>query len=227
MKNIPSILGRIVSGLLSTMLPYRPTQRAKNEWERQYASSYWSRLKKLDELARYSVIVGYCHYFKLVPSILDVGCGEGVFLENFLPNKYARYIGIDLSQEAIRLASKSQDDKTFFVCSDATIWTTHEQFDIIIFNECLYYFSYPLSVVRMYERFLNKNGIMIVSTHVTDRNKKIWNLIERFYAIKDSTVVTTTSSSASWKIACWKPGGGSVDGQKREPEPVPEIRTAG
>ena len=37
-------------------------------------------------------------------SVLDVGCGEGAISDFLLPQQKARYVGIDISKEAIHLA---------------------------------------------------------------------------------------------------------------------------
>jgi 2-polyprenyl-3-methyl-5-hydroxy-6-metoxy-1,4-benzoquinol methylase len=199
------VLRKLAKSLLFKILPYRPIEVTREDWDAQYTSQSWDHLKQLSELARYSVIVGYSHYFKQAGSILDIGCGEGVLQEKLRPHKYARYVGIDISPEAIWSASIKQEARTFFCCADAKTYNPDNRFDIIIFNECLYYFKNPLYVVRTYERFLKENGLIIVSMYVGDRTKKIWGILENFFTIEDSTLITNRSGT-SWRIACWKMG---------------------
>ena len=70
-------------------------------WEREYASGRWSYLGGVDELAHYSVIVGYYAFLKPGGSVLDVGCGEGILQTRLSPHGYCRYLGIDFAAGAI------------------------------------------------------------------------------------------------------------------------------
>jgi 2-polyprenyl-3-methyl-5-hydroxy-6-metoxy-1,4-benzoquinol methylase len=129
---------------------------------------------------------------------LDVGCGEGI-LQELLSSQYSRYVGIDIAAEAIRRATLKQDEKTIFVTADASKYTPDEQFDIIIFNECLYYFEDPLSIMRRYERFLKEDGIFIVSMYILEKNLGIWRMLEAEYAVMDEVQVSH-KSGISWII---------------------------
>jgi len=80
----------------------------REKWEAEYVRGQWNYIKQLDELARYSVIVGYCCYFRPGGTILDIGCGEGILQERLSPCQYSRYVGIDICAEAIRRALPKQ-----------------------------------------------------------------------------------------------------------------------
>ena len=64
----------------------------KEVWESQYLNGDWIYLRQLEQLARYSVIVGYRQYFKHGCSILDVGCGEGILQEKLSAHGYSGHI---------------------------------------------------------------------------------------------------------------------------------------
>src|SRR5262249_22692250 len=96
-------------------------------------------------------------------------------------------------------------DESKFICSDATTFETTQNFDVIVFNECLYYFADPLDVLMKYEKRLTRRGIMIVSMYEAPRNTKIWDRIEPSRAFTHWTVVTSRSGT-SWKIGCWQIG---------------------
>jgi 2-polyprenyl-3-methyl-5-hydroxy-6-metoxy-1,4-benzoquinol methylase len=185
-------------------LPFRNDRVSRDEWEKQYSNKEWDHLERIDELARYSVIAGYAAYFRKPDSILDIGCGKGILHGKLLPLGFSRYVGIDLSKEAIRSASACNAINTSFLCEDASHYKTDERFDVIIFNECLYYFSDPLELLKRYEQFLREDGLMIASMHDRDKTRALWAAISRRYDLLDSTSVTNRNKT-SWVIACWKP----------------------
>jgi len=127
---------------------------SKEVWQTQYSKGRWDFLDQLDELAHYSILVGHIQYLKPSGSILDIGCGKGILQQKLAPYGYSRYVGIDISDDAIRQASCNEDDKTTFIASDATSYSPTERFDAIVFNEVLYYFDDPLKTVERYERYL-------------------------------------------------------------------------
>lgn len=178
--------------------------------KREYLSGAWDYLRELDELPRFSVVAGYCHHFKEKGKILEIGCGEGILQERLCPSKYSRYAGVDISPEAIRRAAYKQDEKTFFVCEDANIYTPEEPFDAIVFNECLEYFDEPLRIVRRYESFLEQDGIFIVSMFVgidTVRTKRIWKMLEAAYTAEVEARVSN-KKGWSWIIKVFIPSKG-------------------
>jgi 2-polyprenyl-3-methyl-5-hydroxy-6-metoxy-1,4-benzoquinol methylase len=192
---------------LSAILPYQPMNGAKKILDTEYSSGLWDYLRGVNELVRFSVVVGYCHYFKKGGAILEIGCGEGILQERLCPSKYTRYVGVDISSEAIKRATHRQDEKTFFVREDASLYTPNERFDVIIFNECLEYFDNPLSLVQRYETFLEPDGVYIVSMFVgidTVRTKRIWKMLEAVYTVETKTQVTTMPGY-SWIIKVFKP----------------------
>lgn len=62
---------------LCRFLPYEPIRVTSIKWETAYAGGVWDWIGKVDQLSRYSVITGYCHFYKPFANILDLGCGEG------------------------------------------------------------------------------------------------------------------------------------------------------
>lgn len=172
-------------------------------WESQYSGDQWKYMRQLTELARYSVIVGYLHFFKK-GTILDVGCGEGILFRRYRPYGYSKYLGIDISQVAIDNLSNEQDEKTIFIRADVEKYTPIESFDVIVFNESIYYFNDPLEVVGRYIQTLKEDGILIISTYVkSERAISILNRIKATYFLSDE--VQTTHESYSWICSVFVP----------------------
>lgn len=134
---------------------------SKETWERQYQRKDWDFLRDICELPRYSLIAGYIRFFKPAGLILDVGCGEGVLQERLRPEDYSKLIGIDISEVAIRNAQAKAKHHMAYICSPLENYNCREKFDVIIFNEVLYYLRAPETIVQKYQEMLNPGGIFI------------------------------------------------------------------
>jgi 2-polyprenyl-3-methyl-5-hydroxy-6-metoxy-1,4-benzoquinol methylase len=103
-------------------------------------------------------------------SVLDAGCA-GASLSICLNEKFDQYLGIDISQVAISEAKKLTENrkkgpgKIDFVVSDLQAFETSEKFDVIVFNEVLYYLKieYLEKILNHYLNFLLPGGLIIIS----------------------------------------------------------------
>ena len=186
---------------------YEPYRVSTQEWEQQYSIGKWDYMNELKELPRYSIIAGYFQFFKYGGAILDLGCGPGILQDKIGKHAYCRYVGIDISSEAIRQASEKEDDKTTFICADITTYTPEESFDMIVFNEILYYLDTPLDVVKRYEHFVKSNGLFIVSMFVSQTQKpvRIWEQLQHTYSFADETVSINKNWGQSWDCKVLSP----------------------
>lgn len=145
--------------------------------ENRYATGRWDYLRDITESYRYSIIRGCCEYFKSGnPRILDVGCGEGVLQERCT---YSKYVGIDMNSAAIGRAKAREDSKTEFVLSPARDYRARDVFDVIVFNESLYYIQDPIEVFQQYRSYLAADGIVIVCMFQTNLARRIWKVLSR------------------------------------------------
>jgi 2-polyprenyl-3-methyl-5-hydroxy-6-metoxy-1,4-benzoquinol methylase len=167
-------------------------------WEREYRTDKWRYMQGLPELARYSVVVGYVQHLAPQGAVLDLGCGEGILQQRLGRSNYARYVGVDISRIAIAAASARADQKTQFLCADASRYEPGGRFDVIVLNEVLYYFSDPLSVLQHYERFLAPAGAFVISMFATDETSANWRVLERRYQFIDQTKACNAGSGFAW-----------------------------
>ena len=170
---------------------------SKETWNSQYRRNHWDYLREMPELAHYSVIAGYFQYLKCRGALLDVGCGEGVLQERLTPDSYSRYVGIDISDEAIRRASHRQDEKTDFIRADLRAYVPTMLFDAIVFCEVLYYFDDALRLLQHYQQFLKQDGVVLVSMYVSEEANPIWRALETKFLPVDETQVSNKSGT-SW-----------------------------
>jgi 2-polyprenyl-3-methyl-5-hydroxy-6-metoxy-1,4-benzoquinol methylase len=190
-------LVRLVSG--------RGKPRDETLWQKQYAAGEWERLKQLDELAHYSVIVGYLSFLKPGGAFLDVGCGEGILQARLGPGAYSRYVGIDLSETAIQRASARSDEKTLFVRCEADAFASGEKFDAVIFNEVLYYCDDPLGTLRHLRGNLRDDGVYVVSMIASLRSFFLWRRLGGHYRTLDVTEVVNRPGDR-WLCKILRPG---------------------
>jgi 2-polyprenyl-3-methyl-5-hydroxy-6-metoxy-1,4-benzoquinol methylase len=184
---------------------YVPERFRPADWDRLFETGAYDRMSSGPERARYSVIVGHCEVLRL-HTILDVGCGQGVLAERLKRLDYERYVGLDISRTAIDEAQRDRPDpRNTYLTADATAFETEARFQLIVFNECLYYMEDPAAVVRHYLRFLEPGGRLIVSMYDTLRSSTVWPLLDTL-AAEESTQIHS-EGAASWTIKLMQPSG--------------------
>lgn len=171
-------------------------------WEQQYQAGRWEFMRALDELARYSVIAGYVHQLHPGGSVLDVGSGEGILLDHLKPFGVSRYLGVDLSEEAVRQGAARADARSSFLAADAEQYRPAERWDAIVFNECVYYFEDPVGTVLGYRDGLAEGGTFIVSTFRSRRADVIAErLKERLELLEE---VTVGNRKGTWVVRLFR-----------------------
>ncbi|ANZ34763.1 hypothetical protein BBK82_00380 [Lentzea guizhouensis] len=180
------------------------TPKEQAAWDAQYAQGEWDHLTGLKELAHYAVIVGYGTFLRPGGSVLDVGCGEGVLQARWAPHGYERYLGLDISEVAVRKLAGRVDERTEFRAADADEHVPDGKFDVVVFNESLYYLNDPLAALGRYTEVLNPDGVVIVSMFQgSRRSRAILGAVRREHRVVDST--RTTQGATSWDCLVIRP----------------------
>ena len=177
-------------------------------WEAQYAAGRWDFLAELSELARFSVLAGYICHLKPGGAVLDTGCGQGVLLRRLPSSCYSRYVGIDVSDSAIAVAQKQQNDRVTFLAADCEEYSPAGHFDVMVFNEVLCCLHEPLRTVERYARSLNPGGLVLVSMCTAARGSAtiLWRL-KRAYATVDEVCISHRGRKVSWVCTALRPEG--------------------
>ncbi len=177
------------------------TPVARENWDAGYSKqrSGWSYLDTPTELGRYALIASYAHNLHERPTILEIGCGHGSLLELLVRFGFRRYLGIDHSSEAIKRAKSLGIEKASFEVADFETWHRPERFDIIVFNESLYYAKQPTETLLRYADSLCENGALIVSMHRSGNHGIIWNKLFDHFEVAWSTMIENQARQA-WDV---------------------------
>ena len=196
MERIKELARAIVFGVTG----YRPQQVSAETWDREYQGGQWKYLGKIDSLAGLVSILGYCQF--LNPAcILDTGCGEGLLAEKLKILPYKSYLGMDVSKEAIALATgRLGDERSRFTVADAWAFDTDERVDGIVFNQSLYYLSEPAALLVKYQKLLTPNGRIIVSMVDNARTRAVWRLIDPAMRIEDAMTTIQGKGTVVTKV---------------------------
>jgi SAM-dependent methyltransferase len=143
--------------------------KEKSAWDAEYSDGRWAYIGQLHENSRYWTLIGYMHSFKGGGEYLDVSCGDGVLFERFKLLGYQRYVGIDISDVAIDRLCTYNDDRTNFIQADGNVHEPSGRFDVIVFNESLYYLRNPIRSLERYAQSLKPGGSIIISTYTASR----------------------------------------------------------
>lgn len=174
----------------------------KAVWEEQFSKGEWDYLESKDEALHYQTIIKFYDQQKNKASILDIGCGKGVLYKWLKENSSlgdCDYMGIDLSENAIE-AAQQQFAGVNFQQLDFENAGLGKKFDIIIFNESLYYFPLPLKIIdKCCSQNLNGNGVFIISMFDFPGHDEIWKRIEKHYKILSNEKVKNEKSE-KWKV---------------------------
>ncbi len=163
----------------------------RDVWDEKFRSGSWDYMRDLHESPRYASLAVIVHAVGGgEATILDVGCGEGLLVDHLRHHGYREYLGIDISEQAILAAAGRQDERTSFLTADAEHFDANGRiFDVIVFNECLYYLREPARAVETYDECLAPSGSLILSTFRTPRSDAIARLVvNRFPIVEEFEV---------------------------------------
>ncbi len=136
--------------------------KKKLKWDYKYRKGKWDYMG--NEKQRYATIVTFIKESGIdKPKILDLGCGYGALNQYLNENDYGYLEGIDLSCNAIQRAKDKNYPNAEFQVADIHQFIPNEKFDIIVFNEVLYYLDNQLEIVSKFSNYFNDEGYFIFS----------------------------------------------------------------
>ena len=159
--------------------------QSEQKWDQQWKSGAWDYMDKVAvERSKIAIIGGvFAHiYTNNNASVLDMGCGEGAMSDFLSEGQKQRYLGVDLSKEAI-VNARMKRPKLKFLHSGVYQFVPHHQFDIIVFSDVLYYVEHE-KILQQYSKYLTPTGIIILSIfHTTEKlmYENIFNSARNIY----------------------------------------------
>jgi 2-polyprenyl-3-methyl-5-hydroxy-6-metoxy-1,4-benzoquinol methylase len=189
------------------------SEYSREKWEQQFKQGGWDFLKSERQIPRYRVLCSYMKHLGRPISLLDVGCGEGLILRYCDREWLVNYTGVDISQAGLdRIKTLLPTDR--LICSALEEFSTEQRFDVILFNEVLYYTADPESHLKKFRNYLNSGGFILISTFKKSgwfsRNNRsirsVWRLVRKCKWKKiDEVVINNVPDRTSWRIALIQP----------------------
>lgn len=164
------------------------------DWDKEYASGAWERLRQPREIGHYAVQAGFATHYGLRGDMLEIGCGEGL-LSLYL--SFETYTGVDISSEAVAIARRLREPNTTFIHADFRNWNAEQKFDCIFFSECLHYFgeSAPAQIEKT-RHWLKPGGIVVTSWSDLKPCLPEWEMLERF---------SIGNKQSMWYVTAYRP----------------------
>jgi 2-polyprenyl-3-methyl-5-hydroxy-6-metoxy-1,4-benzoquinol methylase len=176
---------------------------AKGVWEKEYSGTDWDFLFSEDEKGHYLAIINQLKSSNATPKVLDIGSGHGALYHYFKTSLTGnfKYSGVDISENAIKKANEQFAEADFKVVN-YDFESVNDKFDIVIFNEVLYYFVKPMKMLeKAFTENLLPGGVIIISMYKDSpgKNQLIWNSIaEKYKTLAEETV--SSNKGATWTV---------------------------
>jgi 2-polyprenyl-3-methyl-5-hydroxy-6-metoxy-1,4-benzoquinol methylase len=153
------------------------------------------------EEGRYVLVAGYLQRLgrDRKAAVLDVGCGPGILQPYLAVHGYGRYLGVDFAPDSVATARTRSDEKTGFEVADAAVYQPQGTYDLITFNEMLYFIDDPVTCVRRYMRHLEPGGLVVVSNAIGYATMDLIRTLRARLPVIDENIVVNRAGSG-WVI---------------------------
>lgn len=174
--------------------------------DREYTSGNWDHFFDWDELPRNLVLAGAIHHeFPQSPRVLDLGCGTGRLATVFRRYPFARYLGVDLSSEAVARARALQLPHMEFLEANFETWRPAESYEAISFNECIGYTQDPAASLRAFSHHLAPGGLFFLSHFRYGAYAAQWRRVAGVCDTVRATAVMSADGKQIWDIRVLRP----------------------
>ena len=196
-------------------------------WDRMYAAGAWECLRGPAQRPRHYIISGLIRErFPHGAAVLDVGCGQGVVYP-LIRGPRTTYVGIDISRSAIEGCRREFecDPRATFIHAGFEDLSLDRAYDVVIFNEVLYYF--PLDVVLpVFERAMRAlqgvDGVIVVSMGDNPKASRVATILADVCPAERRIQTATIGGGGPWTVTLHVPAAVAED--CRHDAPRPDLR---
>lgn len=178
--------------------------RSKRErWNHKYRQGHCEGYKHDAEVPRLDAVARMLCKHTTRPRVLEIGSGEALLQQRLSEENYSRWLGVDLSDVVIEKAQQFSSPTVDYQVANMLEFQTHEQFDAILFTECINYVEHRDQVLRRYFSFLAPQGVFILSVYEQVRSPKIWKEVDSVLHTIDTVV--TENERGKWICKVMQP----------------------
>ena len=140
--------------------PQEYKERSKNHFD-EMSSDYSNALSKYTEPMHYALVEELDG--KNFKTLLDVGCGNGIFLSMVLNKFDVEESGIDISPGMIEKSTELLDDRADLKVGDSEHLPWNDKyFDIVTCSASFHHYPSPELVLKEMKRVLRPGGILMI-----------------------------------------------------------------
>ena len=141
--------------------------------------------------------------------VLEIGCGDGAFYESLRLLRPDRYLGVDVSPEAIARAKARRGGELAagqveFIVGDGSSFAPDEPFDAVLFTDCIEYLAPPAELAAHYARHLRPGGVLGATQWLALGPLKLWEEMKAATEILDEALVQAPFGGA-WQVWTARP----------------------
>ena len=119
--------------------------------------------EQIRDLDKINAILDYAEV-KSGSDVLDVACGTGVLIPDYLERNVNKVTAVDISREMIRIAkSKFNDDRVAFFCSDIEEFRLPDLYDTCMIYNAFPHFANPASLIKCLSDKLRAGGRLTIA----------------------------------------------------------------
>jgi len=162
-------------------------------WDWEFKHGNWDYLEESPDPELFSYLVGALRGGVL----LDLGCGNGVVRCGLPPDAFRRYVGVDLSEEALRrleeraAALPSLLDGQLLIAGDFSdsdvLARVGGSFDVVLLHDSIYYIDDLPSLLRRLPALLAPDGRIVVRIHNRFRYAPFVEAIREHLAVREES----------------------------------------
>ena len=176
------------------------------QWDALYRSGDYDRLALSHQRHHHRMLAAFVGEAAPNPRVLEIGCGEGMFLQALGPFTPRSYLGVDLSPLGIERAHArwKRAPDVGFILGDGRTFVPDGEFDAIVFAECLEYLGPLPELLQHYGRFLAPGGVFGFSQRLSVPSLGLWREMRALSAIDQEALVMAPWGGA-WQVWTCRP----------------------